>query len=136
MEGSRSPRQPPQHQADHGHLDERLAALHLPLVVLAQTAVTYQPRKSSLHYPPLRQNLETLGLLSFREWKALGSSVNRVRSRSYKGGYAPVGPGPIGPGLGGFPGISLPGSSVNRGQPVSLLDLLNLLALEGFNQCR
>src|SRR5215217_2223900 len=58
MEGSRSPRQPPQHQADHGHLDERLAALHLPLVVLAQTAVTYQPRKSSLHYPPLRQNIE------------------------------------------------------------------------------
>jgi hypothetical protein len=30
--------------------------------------------------------------------KALGSSVNSARSRSYVGGYAPVEPGAIGPG--------------------------------------
>ena len=32
-----------------------------------------------------------------------------------QGGYAPVGAGPIGPGLGGFPRIYLLGFSVNRG---------------------
>jgi hypothetical protein len=46
--------------------------------------------------------------------KALGSSVNTASSRSYTGGYGPVELGPIGPGLGGFPGITLLGSSVNR----------------------
>ena len=45
----------------------------------------------------------------------LGSSVISARSRSYVGGYGPLEPGPIGPGLGGFPGITLLGSSVNRG---------------------
>jgi hypothetical protein len=44
---------------------------------------------------------------SFREWKALGNSVNSARTRSYAGGYGPVGPGPIGPGLGGFLRITL-----------------------------
>ena len=37
--------------------------------------------------------------------KALGSSVNAASSRSYAGGYGPIGPGAIGPGLGGFPRI-------------------------------
>ncbi len=37
--GSHLPRQPSQYQADHGHLDERLASLHLPLVVLARMRV-------------------------------------------------------------------------------------------------
>jgi hypothetical protein len=50
------------------------------------------------------------------EMKALGSSVNSARSRSYEGGYGPVGPGPLGPGLRWFPRMFLPGSSVNRGR--------------------
>jgi hypothetical protein len=33
--------------------------------------------------------------------------MNSARSRSYVGRYGPVGPGPIGPGLGWFPGIRL-----------------------------
>src|SRR5919199_2459964 len=47
-QGSPSPRQPPHYEANHGHLDERLAALHHSLVVLAQTAIMYQLRKSPL----------------------------------------------------------------------------------------
>ncbi len=50
---------------------------------------------------------------------ALGISVNNVWGRSYAGGYGPVEPEPIGPGLGGFPGITLLGSSVNRSTPTS-----------------
>ena len=40
--------------------------------------------------------------------------MNSARSRSYKGGYGPVGPGSIGPGMGGFPRIGLLGSLVNK----------------------
>src|SRR5215208_359443 len=39
----------------------------------------------------------------FPRMKALGSSVNGTRSRSYEAGVAPHDPGSIGPGLGGFP---------------------------------
>jgi hypothetical protein len=33
------PRQPPEYEADHRHLDERLTGLHLPLVVSAQAPI-------------------------------------------------------------------------------------------------
>src|SRR5918997_2984146 len=46
--------------------------------------------------------------------ETLGSSVNNARGRSYGRGVAPHDPGAIGPGLCGFPGIILLGSSVNR----------------------
>jgi hypothetical protein len=51
----------------------------------------------------------------FPRMKALGRSVNAASRRFYTGGYGPVGPGPIGLGLGGFPGTPLLGSSVNNG---------------------
>jgi hypothetical protein len=38
---------------------------------------------------------------------SLGSSVNSASSRSYAVGYDPAEPGPIGLGLGGFPGTPL-----------------------------
>jgi hypothetical protein len=60
--GSHLPRQPLQHQADHGHLDEPLARLHLPLVVLAQTAVPHQPGERALHDSPVGQDGETFGI--------------------------------------------------------------------------
>ena len=33
------PRQPPEYEADHRHLNERLTGLHLPLVVSAQAPI-------------------------------------------------------------------------------------------------
>ena len=45
---------------------------------------------------------------------ALGSLLNSARSRSYTGGYGPLEPGSIGPGLSGFPRISALGNPVNR----------------------
>jgi hypothetical protein len=56
----------PQYKADRGHLDEGFACLHPALVVLTQAAVSYQPRKSSLYYPPLRQDLEKPLACGFR----------------------------------------------------------------------
>ena len=56
------PLQPPQYQADHRHLDEGLAALHLPLVVLAQTAVSYKPPERPLHDPSMGQDNEAFGI--------------------------------------------------------------------------
>ena len=60
--GSRLPRQPLQHQADHGHLDERLASLHQPLLVLAQTAIPHQSGECALHDPPVGQDGETFAI--------------------------------------------------------------------------
>jgi hypothetical protein len=55
-----------QYKVDRGHLDEGFACLHPALVVLTQAAVSYQPRKSSLYYPPLRQDLEKPLACGFR----------------------------------------------------------------------
>jgi hypothetical protein len=56
----------------------------------------------------------------------LGNSVNTASSRSHgREGVASHGPRPIGPGLGGFPGINLLGNPVNRGDV--LLASLSLL---------
>jgi hypothetical protein len=46
----------------------------------------------------------------FSRMSALGSSVNSARSRSYAGGHGPLGPGP-----GGFPGITPLCNWENRG---------------------
>jgi hypothetical protein len=54
----------------------------------------------------------------FPRMKDVGNSVNSARSRSYAGGYGPVGLGPIGPGLGEFPRRPLLRFSVNRGELV------------------
>jgi hypothetical protein len=47
-------------QADHGHLDQRFAGLHLALIVNDQTPVTKQPRKCSLMFVP-RSTCEVAG---------------------------------------------------------------------------
>jgi hypothetical protein len=60
------PRQQPEYEPNHRHLDERLAGLHLPLVVSAQAPIPTEPPESPLHDPPLRQDLEALGLLVLR----------------------------------------------------------------------
>ena len=42
---------------------ERLAGLHLPLVILGEALIPMEPPESPLHDPLLRQDLEALGLL-------------------------------------------------------------------------
>lgn len=42
----------------HGQVDHRFAAFGQRFVVLAQTTITTEPGKGSLHDPPLGQNLE------------------------------------------------------------------------------
>jgi hypothetical protein len=48
------------HQAAHCHVEERLAGLGHPLVVLAHPAVLARPRKAPLHYPSPREDIEIL----------------------------------------------------------------------------
>ncbi len=46
--------QPPHHQTAHRHVDERLARLGEPLVVLAHTSVLVYPGERPLHHPATR----------------------------------------------------------------------------------
>src|SRR4029453_6272176 len=45
-----------QHQVEHRGIDERLACLTEPLVVLAQTTTLPEPAERALHYPAARQD--------------------------------------------------------------------------------
>jgi hypothetical protein len=57
-------------------------------------------------------------------------------SRFYAGGTGPVGPGPIGPALGGFLRTNISGSSVNRGHATSLaISTLSLPLYEALLLC-
>jgi hypothetical protein len=45
-------------QANHRHLDECFARLHLAFVVLGQSPAAAQPRETAFHYPPARLHAE------------------------------------------------------------------------------
>ena len=53
-----------QHQVDHGHVDEILAGLGEEFIVLAEAAVTTEPRERPLDDPSVRQKLEALGRIA------------------------------------------------------------------------
>ena len=52
---SRRTCQPPQHEPSHAEVDKPLCHHDIALVILAQPAVSVQPRKCPLHNPALRQ---------------------------------------------------------------------------------
>jgi hypothetical protein len=79
--------------------------LYSVVLQVSENPVHRKPSFRESHTPEAR----------FPRMEGIGSSVNTASSRSYTGGYGPVEPGPIGPGLGGFPRISLLGFSVDRG---------------------
>lgn len=54
----RSFREPPEHDARHGHVGEHLASLHEVLVVLRHAPIAADPRECSLDHPPARQHVE------------------------------------------------------------------------------
>jgi hypothetical protein len=49
--------QPPNHQADHGRVDERFRACAQPLVIFAHPPVLVCPRTCPLHHPSAGQSL-------------------------------------------------------------------------------
>src|SRR5215216_2720168 len=53
-----STNQPPYHQANHRHIDERFSSGAQSLVVVAHPSVLREPREGALHYPAPRQYYE------------------------------------------------------------------------------
>lgn len=50
----------PDHQPDHRHLNERLARLYLPFVVLSKTPIPAQPPERPLHDPSFSRTSKLL----------------------------------------------------------------------------
>src|SRR5262249_50572379 len=69
--------QPPEHQPAHGDVQQRLAHLAQPLVVLAKAPALAAPRKRALHHPPPRKDAAEAGPLGRQpaplEWSRVAS---------------------------------------------------------------
>lgn len=90
----------PHHEADHRHVNHRLAGRCEKLVVLAQSTVAPQPPEGALDDPPARQELEALQVVGTLDdlQPQLGAATERGHPREQRSSVRRVGPDEAHPG--------------------------------------